>query len=157
MKSCPCCWRQTASEKQKWIFNICPYVSVLPTPLSFKLAPLMHTARGYPAPVSPFEYVSGIFRSFAREDVGSVASGLWRWLVSVSSITGASFKLMHNRASQSTSSLIVTSLLPVQGGEWEPKLRRKKKKNRTGDWQRSQGYIPLLLLFTLQVLWACAA
>lgn len=32
---------------------------------------------------------------------------------------------MHNRASQSTSSLIVTSLLPVQGGEWEPKEKRK--------------------------------
>lgn len=26
------------SEKQKWIFNTCPYISVLPTPLSFKLA-----------------------------------------------------------------------------------------------------------------------
>lgn len=26
------------SEKQKWIFNICPYISVLPTPLSVKLA-----------------------------------------------------------------------------------------------------------------------
>lgn len=38
---------------------------------------------------------------------------------------GASFKLMHNRASQSISSLIVTSLLPVRGGEWEPKKERE--------------------------------
>lgn len=55
---------------------------------------------------------------------------------------------MHNRASQSTSSLIVTSLFPVQAGEREPK---EKKNQRTGDWRRSQGYILLLLLFTVEV------
>lgn len=59
---------------------------------------------------------------------------------------------MHNRASQSTSSLIVTSLLSVQDGEWEPEPKQKKKTDK-----RSQGYISLLLLFTLEVLWACAA
>lgn len=125
MKSCPWCWRQTVSEKQEWIFNICPYISVLPAPLSFKLALLCTRHKATWLRLALFEYVSGIFRSFAREDAGSVASGLWRWLVSVSSITGASFKLMHNRASQSTSSLIVTSLLPVRGGEWEPKKERE--------------------------------
>lgn len=129
MKSCLCCWRQTLSEIQKWIFDIWPYISVTPSlahtqprcsPLN--CPPYVRRGQAYPPLLSPFfffffEHVSGIFRSFAREDAGSVASGFWRWLVSVSSITGASFKLMHNRAPQSTSSSLSPRVRNVQGAE----------------------------------------
>lgn len=39
---------------------------------------------------------------------------------------------MHNRASQSTSSLIVTSLLPVQAGEREPKEKKTSEQETDG-------------------------
>lgn len=75
-----------------------------------------------------FEYVSRIFRSFARENAGSVASGLWRWLVPVSSITAASFKLMHNRAPQST--FFPHCHLPPNCPRW--RMRAKKKNQNKG-------------------------
>lgn len=137
--------------KTEMDFQYMPIHLCTPHPAFFEIGLLIHTAQGCPALVSPFEYVSGIFRSFAREDAGNVSSGFWRWLVSVSSITGASFKLMHNRASQSTSSLIVTSLLPVQGGDWEPSSeRRGGKKGRLTE--KSRLHSSSLLIYTWGVM-----
>lgn len=144
------------SEKQKWIFNICPYISVLPTPFSFKLALLCTQHKAARLRLALLNMSAGFSGHLPERMLGAWRPGSEGDWVSVSSITGASFKLMHNRASQSTSSLIVTSLLPVQGGEWEPKPKEKKKKQkRSEDREGSQGYIPLLLLFTLEVLWVC--
>ena len=126
MKSRPCCLEADAIWNAEIDFQYMLARPHNPPLLSFKLALFCTWCEATQPRSALFEYVSRIFRSFAREDAGSVASGLWRWLVSVSSITAASFKLMHNRAPQSTFFLIVTCCLTVHDGE----NQKKKKKNK---------------------------
>lgn len=123
-------------------FSIYARTSLQPPPLlSFKLALFCTWCKATQPHSALFEYVSRIFRSFAREDAGSVASGLWRWLVSVSSITAASFKLMHNRAPQSTFFLIVTCCLTVHDGENKKKTKNKRRLTEESRLHRSSSLI----------------
>lgn len=83
-----------------------------------------------------FEHVSGIFRSFAREDAGNAASVLWRWL---SCLCHPSLELPLSWCIIEPLNQLPLSLSPSsfpvrdRASEPRPKGKKEKKKKRETD------------------------
>lgn len=152
MKSRPSCLEADASPNTEIDFQYMPARSHKPPLLSFKLALFCTWWKATKPRSALFEYVSRIFRSFAREDAGSMASGLWRWLVSVSSITAASFKLMHNRDPQST--FFPHCHLPPKCPRWRISAK-KTQQNRGRVTEESRLHCSSSLIYTSGVMGLC--
>lgn len=164
MKSCLCCWRQTVSEIQKWIFDMWPYISVTPSLTQPRCSPLncppyVRRGQAYPPLLSPF------FLSMSAGFSGHLPErmpGAWR------PGSEGDWCLCHPSRQLPLSWCIIEPLnqllphchLAYEMSRVQNRSRKKKKQHNKakGDWQRSQGYIPpSSLIYTWGVMGLCCA
>lgn len=135
-------------------FSIClPCMAVHFTAISFPLVLLLFQHEDAWILLVPFEDVSGIFRSFAREDAGNAASGLWRWLVC---LCHPSLELLLSwciiEPLNQLPRLLSPTFLPVRDRDCEPDPKGREEKKKGQVTEKSRLHSSPSLIYTWGVM-----